>query len=342
MLRRTVLAFLILILICVAGFAFSAQTPIAAQQAQTLSGKNIYLSTSNGEISLFNREATGASRLAAMLVREGANLLILNWDVPIPSNADVVVLIGPSTDYSGSQMAKLWTYVNEGGNLLVFVEPGRGLSPESPLIDLLWSTFGIRMNEGILINTMFLDPAVIQRPNDFVTNLVPATQQQHPILEGIEMGRLVFFNACGLQTESLILDEVRVEPLLVTADQYYAESNLRAVQNNDVEFNIGSDLAGGSQVVAAAATNSLTNSHIAIVCDADVLVNQNGFVTSPSGSDRFVFSEDVKLVFNTIYWTLNVTDKPVLQFEAPAATSTPTITPSPAPTSTSTPEGFSG
>lgn len=340
MLLKTVIALLSLGLTLATGFALSSQPVSQAdglfQEGLPLQGKKIYLGSVNGEVSLFDRNETGASRLAAMLLRQGAELLLLNWDAAIPADADLVMLIAPTQDYSGAQIAQLWNYVTQGGNLLVFAEPYRGIQPASSLMELLWDAFGIRMQPGVLVNSLYLDPAVIISPDTVVTNLVAPPEVQHPILAGLETGLLAMVSACPLQTESVILD-IAVQPLLVTVEQYFGEANPQAIPNNRVAFNIGADVAPGPQTVAAAAFNNQTQARVAVMCDADLVINKTGFVTSPAGSDRFVFPESVKLVFNTIYWELEIDGNPRFDFQPPAPTATPTITPSPVPTSTPAP-----
>jgi hypothetical protein len=338
MIRSILPLFVVIVLLASAGLVATNASP--PYQERSLDEKKIYLGLANGEVSLFDRNAGGASRLAALLLRQGLELAVLNWEIPVPSDADAVILMAPREDYSGAQVARLWTYLSRGGNLLVLVEPGQGLNLNSALMELMWDTFGIQMKPGFLINSLYLDPEVIISPNDIVTSLVPVRDVEHPMLNTIETGRLVLESACGLQTESVILN-VKVSPLLTTADQYYGELNRLELQNNRLNFDIGDDVAAGPQtVLAASVNNELNGARLAILCDGDIMVNEVGFQTSPPGSESFVYPENVRLIFNAIYWVLEVEEVPELRFPAPAATSTPTTTPSPTPTLTPTPQGF--
>jgi hypothetical protein len=313
-----------------------AQADTFGQTPQLLEGKNIYISLANDEISLFDRSESGASRFAALLVRAGANIEVLNWELPVPQEADVIILLAPGSDYSSAQIANLWNYVNNGGDLLIFADPEAGLSDRSAIIELLWTTFGISVEEGVL-----LDPDPEVSAPALITDLLLRTPD-HPVLESVDTDTLSFNEACALRVEELVFNDIVVTPLLETSSRFYGETDTRAYSRDGVfGLNIGDDLAFGNHLVAAVSENVDTGSRIAVYCDSGIVLNNGGFATSPSGSARFLQLGSVQLSINTIYWFVGA-DLPTLSFEEPAATATPTITPSPTntplPTSTPTPE----
>src|SRR5689334_7134182 len=91
---------------------------LAQQNAPDLTGKNIYFSEGFGEPSQFDRSDKGLSRYASLLQLMGANLFVLDWRQNIPENADLVVIPGPTKDFSPEAVARLWVYVERGGHLL--------------------------------------------------------------------------------------------------------------------------------------------------------------------------------------------------------------------------------
>ncbi|MCI0713376.1 MAG: hypothetical protein L0154_24685 [Chloroflexi bacterium] len=316
---------LILLTVCLLGisvlFSPSAEADTPTQESG-LAGKTIYLALANGEISLLDREDTGASRLAALLVRDGADFDIVNWQLPIPDDADLVILMAPTTAYDGSQTATLWTYVNGGGSIMVANDAGGGLDARSALVDLLWNRFGIQIQGVYLLSEGSETPEVVG----------PLTAvQDHPVLNNVDLATVTMDGACAMTTDVLVPSSVEVMALVHTTGELYGESDTRAYQRDGVfEYNIGPDIAIGEHTVLAVSENSRTGSRVLVVCDGSIARNDTGLTTSPPGTSRFVYPGNVQLLVNSVYWLLNA-NPPVLQFDAPAPTATPTVTPSPTP-----------
>src|SRR5689334_23224992 len=128
------------------------------QQAPDLTGKNIYFSEGFGESSQFDRSDKGISRYASLLHLMGANLFVLDWRQNIPANADLVVIPGPTKDYSPEAIARLWVYVERGGHLLLFADalddkgnPSQAFKAEKGLFSILWGDFGIRARDDVIV-----------------------------------------------------------------------------------------------------------------------------------------------------------------------------------------------
>lgn len=302
-------------------FSPSAEADTPAQ-GRSLDGKTIYLALANGEISLLDREDTGASRLAALLVRDGADFDIVNWQLPIPDDADLVILMAPTSAYDGSQTATLWTYVNGGGSIMVANDAGGGLDARSALVDLLWNRFGIQIQSVYLLNENSETPEVVG----------PLTAvRDHLVLDNVDLATVTMDGACSMTTDVLVPSSVEVLPLVRTSGELYGESDTRTYQRDGVfEYNIGADIAIGEHTVLAVSENSRTGSRVLVLCDGSIARNDTGLVTSPPGTSRFVYPGNVQLLVNSVYWLLDA-DSPVLEFDAPAPTATSTITPSPTP-----------
>lgn len=65
----------------------------------------------------------------------------------VPENADVIIIAGPKTDYSGDEIEKLSAYLASGGSLQVFTDP---TTPELPELATFLGEWGITVNQGLV------------------------------------------------------------------------------------------------------------------------------------------------------------------------------------------------
>jgi hypothetical protein len=311
-----------------------------------LEGVNIYFTEAGGESSRFERGDAGISRFAGLLRQLGANLYTLEWRTGFPSDADVIVIAGPQSDFAPDQIARLWAYVNNGGRLLLLanpvVETQRGaLPPTSGFFQLMWSDFGLRARGDLLISdqrgTETTDPDGVLTA--FTTT---NTSTQHPITNGIE-GDLAFFGARSLEVDAAIQSFV-VTPLVFADPNFYGETDFaRFTRDGVLEYNIGADTPPGLHVVAGAFEDPRTRSRIVLIGDADFARNGAGFVTAPRYSAAFVYPSNVRFLLNAVSWLADVefitlTLPPPGPTETPTITPTPTSTPTPSSTPTPTPD----
>ena len=209
-----------------------------------LDGFQIYFAEAEGEASRFDRSEMGLSRLARLIELQGADLYTLDLRTGIPADADLVVMAGPSRDLTADQTAWLWAYLEQGGRLLLIVEPNiagfNALKSNSGLLTLMWNDMGLRARDDVVVTeggTRFASPPgeKVGKDTPTPTALPPVEQtalitqfvttnlnRQHPILAGLD-GSLAFFEA-----RSLEVDETPGKPqvtALVTSDSaFYGET----------------------------------------------------------------------------------------------------------------------
>jgi hypothetical protein len=323
------------------------------QEGTPLQGKTILFGINNGEADPFDRGDPGASRLAGLLGRAGANVQILNWALSIPPEADLVVLIDPVQDYSGAQIARLWAYLEQGGNLLLLSDPpgadGDALPLESGLFELLWSDYGLRMLDTVLVNPVedTPPPAPLETvdaegtPLPTGTPVVDSTaveligsltsnNPQHPSLFAVNLESLVFNFARPIDQESFV-ETASITTLLLTSARVYGENNVGDLARFGVyTFDPQEDTIQRNYLVAAASEDATTGTRIVLMGDGDLGRNRYGFATSPPGSEAFVFPNTARFLLNTIFWLLEA-DVSDLEFNPDVAipTATPTMVPSP-------------
>jgi hypothetical protein len=147
-----VLIFVLLLLSMSMGSQVQAENLL--QDVPRLDGVNIYFTEAAGEASRFDRGVNGLSRFAGLLRQLGANLYTLEWRTTFPTDADLIVIAGPSADLSPDQTARLWSYVNNGGKLLLFanttVEARRAFPAAGGLFALMWTDMGIRALDDVV------------------------------------------------------------------------------------------------------------------------------------------------------------------------------------------------
>ncbi|MEM6755033.1 MAG: Gldg family protein, partial [Cyanobacteria bacterium P01_C01_bin.38] len=76
-----------------------------------------------------------------------AEPLNLTQTATIPSDANAVILAGPQRELLEGEIQALQNYINDGGNLLVMVDPG-----VDPKLDVLLQEWGVGLDNRLVIN----------------------------------------------------------------------------------------------------------------------------------------------------------------------------------------------
>jgi hypothetical protein len=309
---------------------------------------NIYFTEAAKEASRFDRTGAGISRFAGLLRLLGANLYTLEWRTGFPTDADLIVIAGPTDDLTPDQIARLWAYLNNNGRLLLLadpvVAPVRALPANSGLFQLMWSDMGLRARGDIAVVEASQLPVTAEgteEPSSVVVGGLIANfaageiNPDHPITAGVQ-GPLAFFGARSLEFDAS-MQGFEVTPLVYTDSGFYGESAYADyLTDGGFEFNIGADTTRGPLALAAAFSNPNTNSRMVVIGDKDFATNGAGFLTSPPNTASFVYPDNVHFLLNGVTWLLD-TESVSLTFPTPGPTATATMTPSPTPTAT--PEG---
>ncbi len=359
-------------------FSLSLHTSVQAsellQDVPRLDGMNIYFTEAAGEASRFDRSEAGLSRFAGLLSQLGANLYTLEWRTGFPTDADMIVIAGPTSDFAPDQIARLWSYMNNKGRVLLLADAntatrGGALRVSNGLFNLMWSDMGIRARDDVLVTEgtepIYATPepeATLEALAEATDEVLAATAEAQPeatpeitgqrpvllsdfittnlnatspITSSLESG-LAFFTARSLEVDSSI-QGYQVTPLVFTADQFYGETSFTDyLSDGTFHFDIGSDTTRSALPVAAAFKNDTTDVRIVVIGDREFATNGAGLQTSPSNSAGFVFPDNARFLLNAVTWMLD--EMPVdLSFPTPAPTATATLTPTTTPTRMPTP-----
>jgi len=333
---------------------------LAVQDAPDLAGKNVYFSEGFGESSQFDRSDKGVSRYASLLHSMGANLFVLDWRQNIPDNADLVVIPGPTKDFSADAIARLWVYIQKGGHLLLFVDalddkgnPSQALKSEKGLFSVMWGDFGIRARDDVMVKEGDLrtvhvglvdasgaaagekDIQAAELSLNFQASLA---NDQNPITQGLigsststsDLTAPVFsiWGARSVDIDTSFQNNVITPLIIVDQPTIYGETNYADYVANGgaAEYNIGVDTPRGPLFVAAAVENQTFGAKIVLVGDADFVKNGAGLATSPNYSGAFIYPVQANFMVQASAWLLEAKGSNFV-FPTPAATSTATTTP---------------
>jgi hypothetical protein len=331
-----------------------AQADNWLQDVPRLEGYHIYFSESAGESSRFDRSGAGLSRLAGLLELLGADLYTLEWRNGIPADANLVVIAGPAADLPPEQIAWLWTYLQDGGHLLLLADPIVGASKafkaKSGLFQLMWDNMGLRGREDVVVSESGeirqvipptpkpkadeptpTPPAAVEVPVLITELIASSVNTLHPVGTGLT-GGLKFFGARSIEVDTAPRQS-QVTPLVYSDSTFYGESDFATyLQSGYVQFNIDTDTTRTNLALAAAMENIASGTRIVFIGDREFATNGGGLQTSPAYSASFLYPDNPRFLVNAIAWLLNTeSNASQLTFPTPGPTGTPTTTPSPTP-----------
>jgi hypothetical protein len=343
---------LLLVLLMLALFGITIRSAVQAdellQDAPRLDGMNIYFTEANKEASRFDRSESGLSRFAGLLAQLGASLYTLDWRGDFPTNADLIVVAAPLTDFRPDQIARLWAYENNAGSLLLLAdtlpetERAGAFPANSSLLSLMWADIGLRLRSDVVVargaaptfadtQAEGTDPVIVGEHLVLITDFTTTQFAPNTPMTANLTGALAFFTARSLEIDSSP-QSFAVTPLVFSSDQFYGESNFAAYETDGTfAFNIGEDTTPGLLPLAVAFENARAGVRGVVIGDGQFASNGAGLQSSPSYSNGFLYPNNARFLINAVAWLV---ERPIIdvQFSTPAPTATVTITPSPTPT----------
>ncbi|MBZ0298013.1 MAG: SH3 domain-containing protein [Anaerolineae bacterium] len=255
-----------------------------------------------GVSSVFDGGPNGISALDEIFQSLGAETQVVNLVDPIPTEADVIVLIGPQQRLSLVSIARIWVHLAHGKNLLMALDPVNyaGMETEnfnSGLLRLLTSAYGIRTLDTFLAEPWFTrdSVALLGGTSTFTyPDVIP-----HPVVEPLIDYDLpvLIWGARTMLVEPIGVDSLAT-PLLQNSTGY-AETNSNvfnfAEDAPPLELNLEDDLVGRLDV-AGLGENTLVNSRLAVLGDAEMLQNGYGLInvlgsSLPRNLGNYIFAQ---------------------------------------------------
>ena len=193
------------------------------QQLTRLRSPKVYFLQNHGEYPLSPGQG-GLSQAVSLLGEKNYPTEALNLiQQQVPQDAKVVVVAGPKRALFDQEVKALSSYVNQGGSLLLMIDPNT-----NPGVASLLKDWGVTLNDSLAIDlsgkAMGLGPAV-----PLVTNY-----GDHPITK--EFGNGISFYRGARPIETTSVPGVQVTPLLLTSPESWAESD---VKSQDLQFDPG-------------------------------------------------------------------------------------------------------
>jgi len=266
----------------------------------------IYFVTGHGEASLAS-VGTGslAERSLAVLAdslrrdnMEAQDVSLLSGEVPF--DADVLVIVGPTTPYTEAEIATLDAFLDGCGRLLVALDPL--IEPDGSM--RLTRLEAFLADRGVMVNNdLVVDPA--RKLPYFDLSAVYLTDfADHVVTKGLE-GIAVLFTV----TRSLIADSDAAEVVVETTDEGWGESNLgMLLRGEPVVFDEEVDTMGPvavAVVVESPATKAMVDDTNGPSGDPDEAMT---FRLAVFGDSDFLTDTEIGnagnsiMVMNTLNW----------------------------------------
>ncbi|HEX7180629.1 MAG TPA: GldG family protein [Thermoanaerobaculia bacterium] len=201
----------------------------------------VLFTTGHGERSLDDRDAHGLSSVQEILGPD--NFELEEWaslgKPAVPAGTDLVVVAGPTGAFLKPELDALSAYLNQGGRMLVLVDPtlmqtaGSGLIPTG--LSAWLAGYGVRMGENIVVdppNTLPSYSAQVFFSNRYGNHPIttPLEQSTLPVL--LNLARSVGAGEAAGRT---------VTQLLETSEEGWGENSLARLENVEKD---DADVAG--------------------------------------------------------------------------------------------------
>ena len=206
---------------------------------------------------------------------------------PIIRNVDLVVLVRPLRRLNAQQIAHLWQYLENGGNLLLALDPNRynNVNTEdsrSGLNQLLNAHYGISWQDNMLIEPWFDVIPLFDITRSWSQGIADEVTPHIITQPLVDFGLPIrFWIGRSLQVES-VNGSSRTNALIYTEGPHGETSqfNLDEPIPGQFDINIGED-AQGRLVIASVAESLENGSRVAIVGDSEIFQNGFGQLNNP-------------------------------------------------------------
>ncbi|WGT67150.1 GldG family protein [cyanobacterium endosymbiont of Epithemia clementina EcSB] len=192
----------------------------------------VYFLQGHGEYSLEESHEDSIFIAVNSLKNKGYNVEPLNLvtSSKIPDDADAIIIAGSQRKLFEQEVKALETYSNQGGNLLLLLNPNIETGLETIL-----EKWGVRLDNRVVIDSSGRGNLIGLGP---VTPLIN-TYGNHPITKEFKNG--ISFYPLARPIDTIKVENIEAISLLVAGEQMWAESN---VESEEFTFDETQDIAG--------------------------------------------------------------------------------------------------
>jgi ABC-2 type transport system permease protein len=260
----------------VTGVDIEGQITSALQYVTTEDLPVMYMVNGHGETEI---GTTLAASLAKVNVTTNT-LATLTTD-SIPEDCSLLLINGPTTDYSEEEVTMVKDYLTKGGKTIILADYR---AKDLPNFNGLLNYYGVELVNGIVIEGD-KNHYTGQYPNTLVPDI--AYQDITSSLKS-DNRSVIVPTATGIKTLDSVRSTVTVTPLLTTSDTAYSKVDINSTtidkESSDIEgpFNLG-----------VAITETYNDVETKLVVYGSVYLNDESFVSYPSIGNLDLFLNTV-------------------------------------------------
>ena len=260
----------------------SGESAVAStlMQVTRKKGRVIYFLTGHGENSLSDEvPQTGYSKLRGAIADETYEEKTLSLGSSgggVPTDADVVIVLGPKGPFVPEEIAALDAYVQRGGSLFVLFD----IHGSPSLIPFL-EKYNVH-----LMDVVAVDPAKRLYAGEVITYRVSATAKTHPMLLSVNAPP-IFSLARVVEVREDLAKGIIARPILATSGNGFATAFNNIGKDGTATFVPERDISGPVPIAGEVAIkNGDKLGRIAVFGDADML--NNSLLDQGGNRDLFV------------------------------------------------------
>jgi ABC-type uncharacterized transport system involved in gliding motility auxiliary subunit len=202
--------------------------------------KTIYFVKGHGENDISSIQKVGYKAAKDAIEKENyqvKELLLMNEE-KVPSDASVVIVSGPKRDFLQDELDKLKKYIENGGSLLVMVDPGHPLTVKNFL-----EGYGFKVGDDVIFDTQ----SRVYGANE-LTPVVYQYDKDHPLTSEFNLATYFYL----INTVDIEKDKKKGQyQLALTGPNSWAEKDLKKwSESGEAAFDEGKEKRGPLSIAA--------------------------------------------------------------------------------------------
>ncbi len=201
-------------------------------KAVTGEAKKVYFTQGHGEKDTASSDRTGYSAISSALTSDNYTVdkVVLVQAREVPTDATVLVIAGPQTDFLPPEIDAIKRYVAKGGKVLAMVDPPQDFADKTglPVLDAFLREWGFNVGSNVVID----GSGIGQLLGTDASVPVAASYPSHPITTNFQL-MTAFPLARSVDPVEGGADGRNPQPLVQTSAQSWAEADVAALGSGD-------------------------------------------------------------------------------------------------------------